>query len=200
MNDHRRRTPRTGRQAARSHPKNVLIIDHDFRERDRLAAEFQRLGCRATTAAGDVDIVDIRIPVLPGLVVVDPGRQHISRVVRQLKTRFPVTRIVVATEQTSGTAGFLAAKLGAHRYLAKPVSAREILSTGKRTSRRQEPLVLLSLDQKKQFHVDQALLVSGGNKAKAARALGISRATLYRLMGKSASRQDSSVSERDDRW
>ena len=96
-------------------------------------------------------------------------------------------KIILVTGYASISTAVEAIKLGADDYLAKPTTAREILShldqsqTSEETPINDKPM---SVERLEWEHIQKILLDNDGNISASARALGMHRRTLQRKLSK----------------
>jgi len=175
------------------HASSALIIDYDLADAERLCRGFRQAGIRSALVAPADSLVDVGVPFVPDIVVIDPfalrcGRNSCKGAVQALRDRFPQVAIVIATDKPSLADCFEAARLGVAAYLPKPAQVCVILaslaSTPSPPTPRPANIPLLSLAGHEWDQISRALCISGGNKTKAARILGIARFTLQRKLKK----------------
>ena len=120
-------------------------------------------------------VVDLRMPGRSGLTLVE-----------ELRASSASMRIVVLTGYASIATAVEAIKLGATHYLAKPADADEIVAAfGSPSLEREEvPTRPLSVDRLEWEHIQKVLAEHAGNISATARALGMHRRTLQRILAK----------------
>ncbi len=123
----------------------------------------------------DTAILDQNVAQDNGLDLIEP-----------LLARFPACRILVLTGYGSIPAAVAATRRGAHNYLTKPASLRDILQALlEHTTRMPElPDAPPSLERLEWEHIQRVLEEHHGNVSAAARTLGIHRRTLQRRLKK----------------
>lgn len=173
--------------------KDFIIIDDDTSYRQVLARSFSRLGYsvehfstpeRALTAIKKsknlLVLLDLKLKDDSGLRWIETIRKSNSD-----------SYIVLLTGYASISTAVEAIKLGADDYLAKPVTAREILShvaleqKGADTEISDKPM---SVDRLEWEHIQKVLNDNDGNVSASARALGMHRRTLQRKLAKKPAR------------
>jgi len=164
----------------------ILIVDNDAYH----GASIESLLREANYAAIAVTSVDDALGVLGpepfavalmSLELPSNGALALLRALRQLT---PSTRCVMLTQKASVRMAVTVIKRGAVEYLARPLRPRRILALLQSlcaTEHNTEINIPLgaSMDHIEREVLRQTLLSTGGNKAAAARALGISRRCLY---------------------
>ncbi|HEX8526079.1 response regulator [Allosphingosinicella sp.] len=170
----------------------LLIVDDDadVRHAARLA-----LGpyVEASDAAASPDQADpLLVPGRYGCVLLDmnyvvgerSGREGMDALAR-IKARDPSLSVVLMTAFGRVSLAVAALKQGAHDFILKPWRNQDLLaavrsaSEATRAARAGQPLESLERDA-----IEQALVDSGGNIARAAARLGLSRPALYRRMAR----------------
>jgi two-component system, response regulator RegA len=170
---------------------SVLVVDDDVRFAETLARALERRGFATSVAhtiddalaaarsrAVDAAIVDLRLGDEDGLKLIPPLQALGERI-----------RIVVLTGYASIATAVKAIKLGAHDYLAKPVTASAIVETLQRGDKpaaapitpRAEPMSPRRLEWE---HIHRVLAENAGNISATARTLKMHRRTLQRKLAK----------------
>lgn len=180
----------------------VLIVDDDADIRQALDEVLGDFGYETRCCASgiealrtidstdfDVIVTDLRMPSLDGIALCERiARNHNVPVI--VMTAFGETQAAVDalradavdfivkpfTSETVAEAVRRAAALGRERRRVKRLPG---IDPEPRSGIREEEA---SLDHLQREHIDKVLRAVGGNKAEAARVLGIDRATLYRRM------------------
>jgi DNA-binding response OmpR family regulator len=111
----------------------VLLIEDDDNVRFAMAALLAHEGYQILTAASAHDALGVlRMPHSPiDVVVLDvhlPDASGID-VCARLRELHPQTSVIVCTGAASPAEGAELLRLGAHRYLQKPISPDELLAT-----------------------------------------------------------------------
>ncbi|MBL4810917.1 MAG: sigma-54-dependent Fis family transcriptional regulator [Rhodobacteraceae bacterium] len=157
------------------------IFDHE----GELMAVVDVSSCRADLTAGFSRLISA--------AVVDTARRIETD---HFRARFPAAKIILATDQDGQTARTSAALLavnGDDLVIGATRGARTLYGLSKADMKTARPLASLQgqdIDQAKEYAmaehriIQQALASSGGNVSAAARAMGISRATLHRKLKK----------------
>jgi two-component system response regulator RegA len=169
----------------------VLIVDDDERFAATLAQALSRRGFVTRTAhniataiaatedgAHDAAIVDLRLGDEDGLALVEP-----------LRAADGDMRILVLTGYASIATAVKAIKLGADDYLAKPVTANDVVAaltreTDSTTTALAGPSEPMSPRRLEWEHIQRVLVEHAGNVSATARTLGMHRRTLQRKLAK----------------
>jgi two-component system response regulator RegA len=166
----------------------VVIADTDRTFSASMAASLRNSGCdvelvpcisrlEATTHAQRDDMTIVMELCPDGVPRLD--------VLRSTRSRLPEARIVVLTAYPSLRGAVAALQGGANDYLAKPISASELLLTLRGICQRApEPANLPSLDWIEWEYINRVLTHTAGNISAAARVLRIQRSTLQRKLRK----------------
>jgi DNA-binding NtrC family response regulator len=117
---------------------NILIVDDEADFVDTLLKRFRIRKMPITAAASgpealqlmeqqdfDVVILDVRMPGMDGM-----------EVLRQIKTKHPLTEVIMLTGHASLDAGMQGMGLGAYDYVLKPADFDELLDKVRRASER----------------------------------------------------------------
>ena len=171
--------------------RGVLGVDDDERFAVTLAAALARRGyvahvahdaAAALATAGakepDAAVVDLKLGADDGLALIEP-----------LRAAHPKMRIVVLTGYASIAPAAKAIKLGAHDYLAKPVTASAVVAVLERGAHNvpaddppAEPLEPMSPRRLEWEHIQRVLAEHDGNISATARTLRMHRRTLQRKL------------------
>ncbi len=167
----------------------IIIIDDDSVYRDVLARSFQRLGFFVEHFASPAEALLSLEGAVDLTVLLDLKLEEDSglRWIESIRQRNPNCYLLLLTGFASISTAVQAIKLGADDYLAKPVTAREILAhitnddSGVDTPINSKPM---SVDRLEWEHIQKVLKDNGGNVSASARALGMHRRTLQRKLAK----------------
>ena len=172
---------------------NIIIIDDDQTYREVLARSLGRLECKVQHFDSPSNAIKT-IEKEKGLTVLldlklesDSGLRWIKRIRENNKN----CKIVLLTGYASISTAVEAIKLGADDYLAKPITAREIVehlhgdSSGVDTPINDRPM---SVERLEWEHIQKVLQDNDGNISASARALGMHRRTLQRKLAKKPAR------------
>ncbi len=168
----------------------IIIIDDDLTYREILARSLTNLNCSVeyfphpeealSTIASHNN--DIQLTVLLDLKLEsDSGLRWIESI-RESNTQ---CRLLLLTGYASISTAVEAIKLGADDYLAKPITAREILSHLQKQmidpdiEINKKPM---SVERLEWEHIQKVLQDNDGNISASARALGMHRRTLQRKL------------------
>jgi two-component system, response regulator RegA len=172
----------------------MLVVDDDATFSAVLSRALARRGFEVMTAESAEAAVRSAARRSPDFVVVDlklPGASGLS-VVSALKTKNPAARVVVLTGYASIATAVEAIKLGALYYLAKPVTADDIMAAFERREgdpNAAAPLQPLSVERLTWEHIQKVLSENEGNVSATARSLGMHRRTLQRKLSKRPARR-----------
>lgn len=168
---------------------NIVIIDDDQTYREVLARSLSRLNCMTYHYAHPqqalTEIKDIQRPVI--LLDLKLEQDSGLRWIKQIRQVRNDSHIILLTGYASISTAVEAIKLGADDYLAKPITAREILNhlqkkdVGEETPINENPM---SVERLEWEHIQKVLQDNEGNISASARALGMHRRTLQRKLAK----------------
>jgi len=173
--------------------KNIVIIDDDETYRQVLSRSLSKLEC-VVEGFHEPSSALIYISQQNKLtVLLDLKLEHDSglRWIQKIRVANPKCKIILLTGYASISTAVEAIKLGADDYLAKPITAREILNhlkqpqAGKETPISDKPM---SVERLEWEHIQKILLDNDGNISASARALGMHRRTLQRKLSKKPTR------------
>ncbi len=173
--------------------QTIIIIDDDNVYRDVLARSFQRLGFLVEHFASPVEALISIEQAVDLTVLLDLKLEEDSglRWIESIRQRNSGCYLLLLTGFASISTAVQAIKLGADDYLAKPVTAREILThinndgSGVDTPINDKPM---SVDRLEWEHIQKVLKDNDGNVSASARALGMHRRTLQRKLAKKPAR------------
>lgn len=172
-------------------PPSILIVDDDDTLRSRLARAMRTRGFEVVEAAnydeaiGAIEQQEINRAVLDLKM---PGKSGLE-LLREVKTRSPLTETVVLTGYGSIANAVDAIKMGAVNYVTKPADAVQILAAFSSEQPAPKPaddseFAPQSLAEAEWEHIHRVLSDCGGNISEAARRLDIPRRTLQRKLKK----------------
>ena len=168
--------------------RSLLILEDDDALRTQLAKALSKRGFEVTTAASVTGAIDQLTPAPPAFAVVDLrlGDGSGLSFVEALGHRRPDARPIVLTGYGNTPTAVAAVKHGAIDYLAKPVTADEIVSTLLAPPEGQPapPDNPIDPDQARLEHMQRIYRESGDNTTEAARRLNMHRRTFQRRMKK----------------
>lgn len=113
----------------------VLIVDDDARIRELCCTIVASEGLQPFEAADGVEAIERLTALQPDYMLLDvnlPGRSGME-ILREVRVRFPATRVVIITGYAAVDLAVQAMKLGAYDYIPKPFTPARLLSvlTGK---------------------------------------------------------------------
>lgn len=164
-----------------------LIIDDDHAFGQILARSLNTQGHDAVFSetwrefpnfSYDVCLLDLRL-----------GDEHSLEHIPELRKRLGEAKIIMLTGFASIATAVQAIKLGANDYLAKPISAKDILQHLESVAMQGPSEVTeegLSLKQQEWETIQRVLAENKGNISATARQLGMHRRTLQRKLDKKA--------------
>ncbi|WP_246119259.1 response regulator transcription factor [Aliikangiella coralliicola] len=167
----------------------IFIIDDDSVFREILTRSLKRMDCQVQHFAHPSDAIEKIAAEREPVVLLDLKLDSDSglRWIKKIKVSNPQSRIILLTGYASISTAVEAIKLGADDYLAKPITAREILehlqekNLGEETPINPKPM---SVDRLEWEHIQKVLSDNQGNISASARALGMHRRTLQRKLAK----------------
>jgi len=168
---------------------NFIIIDDDQIYREVLARSLAKLECSVKYFANPQDALPAIKQTNPLTVLLDLKLEEDSglRWISRIRLSNERCKIILLTGYASISTAVEAVKLGADDYLAKPITARQILkhlqdkAKGEDTPIDEKPMSVGRLEWE---HIQKVLLDNDGNISASARALGMHRRTLQRKLAK----------------
>ena len=172
--------------------EHLLLVDDDPVFTDVMAKALQKRGFRVATAA-DVDAAESMLERRRfNKALVDlkmEGRSGLA-LIQTLRERQPHCRVVMLTGYSSIATAVEAMRLGAHNYLCKPASLKDILQAFEASTAPVDvPDNPPSVERVEWEHIQRVLKENDGNISATARALGMHRRTLQRKLLKRPVRQ-----------
>lgn len=171
--------------------QRILIIDDDAAFAAVLARSLTRRGLTVAHAASAPAALEMLAPSQPAPdgVILDLNLAGESGLLLlpQLLAAAPAARVLVLTGYASIATAVEAVKLGAVNYLAKPATADDILAAlGQLAGNPALPVASnpMSLKRVSWEHLQRVLAEHGGNVSATARALGMHRRSLQRMLAK----------------
>lgn len=173
--------------------ENVLLVDDDEVFVSVMARALKKRGFSVNTAASvdeaerlldshrfDRALVDLKMDGRSGLALI-----------QTLQQRQPKCRAVMLTGYSSITTAVEAIRLGAHNYLCKPASIKDVLDAFDEGASAdiQIPDNPPSVERVEWEHIQKVLAENDSNISATARALGMHRRTLQRKLLKRPVRQ-----------
>jgi len=169
-------------------PVRVLIVEDHKPLRQALARAARGWGAEVLEA-GSVREAAARLAQHPDLVIVDVALPdgNARPIVEQAVRLRPAPAVIAMSGQASAEEAFELARIGARRYLPKPISLEDLnraVEAALRDRPDLTPLVAAHvgntpmrqvLDQVRGVMVDEALAKEHGSRSGAARMLGVSR-------------------------
>jgi two-component system response regulator RegA len=172
---------------------NLMVIDDDQTYREILSRSLSRLNCNVQHFSEPESAMHEIKNTLKLTVLLDLKLESDSglRWIEKIRMSNAKCRIILLTGYASISTAVEAIKLGADDYLAKPITAREILdhiqnkSEGAETPINENPM---SVERLEWEHIQKVLQDNDGNISASARALGMHRRTLQRKLAKKPAR------------
>ena len=173
--------------------QTIVLIDDDQTFREVMARSLSRLAYSTADFDHPEKALDIIAASDSPVVLLDLKLEGDSglRWIEKIKQVNPQSNLILLTGYASISTAVEAIKLGADDYLAKPITAREILdhinnpSAGQETPINEKPM---SVERLEWEHIQKVLADNGGNISASARALGMHRRTLQRKLAKKPAR------------
>ena len=171
----------------------LLMVDDDPTFTRVMARALSRRGLQVETAGGADEAMRIARERRPDYAVLDLKMEGDSGLVLmpKLLELYPDLRIVILTGYSSIATAVEAIKRGACNYLCKPADADDVLTALLSEQADPESLVPehpMSVDRLQWEHIQRVLAEHDGNISATARALGMHRRTLQRILNKHAPR------------
>lgn len=168
---------------------NIILIDDDTTYREVLARSLTKLEHKVEHFSHPQQALP-RIGELTNLsVLLDLKLEDDSglRWIQSIRQTNPNCQLILLTGYASISTAVEAIKLGANDYLAKPVTAREIINhLGKTQADPNLPISdkPMSVERLEWEHIQKVIKDNHGNISASARALGMHRRTLQRKLAK----------------
>lgn len=167
---------------------DFLLVDDDQAFSSVLARSLTRRGFRVECAAERHAALQARDET-PLRILLDLNLEGESglRLLPELRQCYPHAAVVVLTGYASIATAVEATKLGAVQYLAKPATVDDILAAFQQVTANPElPLAPqpMSLRRVTWEHLQRVLSENDGNISATARAMGMHRRTLQRMLAK----------------
>jgi two-component system response regulator RegA len=163
----------------------IVVCEDDDAFRRRLVRGLRDREFVVYEAATAEELLEVAAEYTPQAAVIDlrmPGKGGLWGVQELVKVD-PEIEIVVLTGFGSITTALDAVRLGAVNYLTKPTSIEELLSAFEpKQSQWEEPVKIPPLEQVQTEYINRVLAECGGNISRAARALGLHRRSLQRML------------------
>lgn len=171
------------------HGKRLLLVEDDQGLREVLTEELQDRGFQvkayadmpAVAELGEIDwaLLDLRV-----------GSENGLELLKDLKARHPQVKVVMMSGFGSVASAVKAMQLGAHNFIAKPVTVEMILRAFSDQAENMElPEEEISLARMEREYIDYVLQSSEGNITQAAKKLGLHRQSLQRKLRKNIPRK-----------
>lgn len=174
---------------------NIVIIDDDATYRQVLARSLEKLNCNVVHFSHPEESETILKTLAQPTILLDLKLDSDSglRWIEKLRSFNSSSRILLITGYASISTAVEAIKLGADDYLAKPITAREILEHVNNHETADTEVAInekpMSVERLEWEHIQKVLKDNDGNISASARALGMHRRTLQRKLAKKPVRQ-----------
>ena len=168
---------------------HILVIDDDRVFANVLARSLEKRGFTSHIAHDEQQAIACLDNIPISRIVLDMKLAQTSglQLLPVLRNKVPDVQIVVLTGYSSISTAVEAIKLGAKNYLCKPCNTDEVLNAFDTDSANPDvalPATPLSARRAQWEHIQKVLEDNAGNISATARALGMHRRTLQRILGK----------------
>ncbi|AFY02961.1 response regulator transcription factor [Bdellovibrio bacteriovorus] len=171
------------------HGKRLLLVEDDQGLREVLTEELQERGFQVKAYA-DMPAVAELAEIDWALLDLRVGSENGLELLKDLKTRHPQVKVVMMSGFGSVASAVKAMQLGAHNFIAKPVTVEMILRAFSDQAESMElPEEEISLARMEREYIDYVLQSSEGNITQAAKKLGLHRQSLQRKLRKNIPRK-----------
>lgn len=173
--------------------ETILLVDDDEVFVSVMTRALKKRGFLVSSAASVDEAENLLDQTAFNKALIDlkmDGRSGLA-LIQSLKQRQPDCRAVMLTGYSSITTAVEAIRLGAHNYLCKPASIREVLDAfdEQASADIDVPDNPPSVERVEWEHIQKVLAENEGNISATARALGMHRRTLQRKLLKKPVRQ-----------
>ncbi len=167
----------------------IVLIDDDATFRQVMTRSLLRLNIETSNFPHPQEALDTIKSNENPVVLLDLKLESDSglRWIQSIKQANQNARIILLTGYASISTAVEAIKLGADDYLAKPITAREVLAFLDKPSQGTESPINsspMSVERLEWEHIQKILNENDGNVSATARALGMHRRTLQRKLAK----------------
>lgn len=179
-----------GRNGLLAESKKCLVVDDDAPLRRNLLRSLEKEGFEVVAAASLREAYQAVGEFSPDYAILDLNLEdgHGMQLIDTLKELRPGCRILILTGYDSIASSVLALKSGAIGYLAKPVSAEQVIATlyGQTDTNEQPSITPMSADRVRWEHIQRVFEQCNRNVSETARRLNMHRRTLQRILSKRA--------------
>lgn len=168
----------------------ILVVDDDELFAQTLSRSLERRGFDTCIAIDEASALAMADKHAPDRAVIDLkiGQESGLTLLTELGKRLPDLRMIILTGYSSIATAVAAMQLGAINYVCKPADADEILAAfdaeGSQAEQTELPDNPPSVKRLQWEHVQKVLKENNGNISVTARALGMHRRTLQRILQK----------------
>ncbi|AHZ83729.1 response regulator [Bdellovibrio bacteriovorus] len=171
------------------HGKRLLLVEDDQGLREVLTEELQERGFQVKAYADMPSVAELS-EIDWALLDLRVGSENGLELLKDLKTRHPQVKVVMMSGFGSVASAVKAMQLGAHNFIAKPVTVEMILRAFSDQAENMElPEEEISLARMEREYIDYVLQSSEGNITQAAKKLGLHRQSLQRKLRKNIPRK-----------
>lgn len=174
--------------------KEILLVEDDPVFAQVLARSLTARGYRVDIAHSIEEAQQQLTTLTPHYIILDlflDGDSGLT-LIPEMRSRLPLSKILVLTGFASISTTVQAIKLGADNYLPKPANTAQILNALEQdveTQTATQDAEPLSVERLEWEHIQTVLAQHEGNISATARALGMHRRTLQRKLNKKPSKK-----------
>jgi len=160
----------------------ICIVDDDPMWRRALRRTLEARGHHVTEKGSAKELFEQ--PVDAHVICLDLGLGDTTGLVvlERLRREVPHVAVIVATGDTSLDTAVRAMKMGACDYVTKPMDTDRLIAALDTAKTLVHGPEIVPLEKLERTAIERALRTTGGHVAKAAKLLGLGRATLYRRL------------------
>lgn len=166
--------------------KKILLVEDDQGLREVLSEELRERGLEVTAYATTPPLEVVQEPHW-ALLDLRVGSENSFDFLRELRARYPQTKVVMMSGFGSVASAVKAMQWGAINFISKPVTPEMILKAFSEDSEQvaeDVPEQEISLARMEREYIDYVLQSSSGNITQAAKKLGLHRQSLQRKLRK----------------